>query len=53
LEIPLTTLQYRLRRAEDWATETALNGYQIGSENTDSDGGIDGRFSALDLHDGE
>jgi hypothetical protein len=53
LQIPLTTLQYRLRRAEDWATETALNGYRIGSGNADSDEEIDGRFPALDLHDGK
>ena len=36
LELPLTTLRYRLRRAEAWATATALEGYgfdsSIGSE---------------------
>jgi predicted DNA binding protein len=29
LEIPLTTLQYRLRRGEAWATTTALGGVQL------------------------
>ena len=36
LDLPLTTLRYRLRRAEAWATATALEGYgfdsSIGSE---------------------
>jgi hypothetical protein len=49
LEIPLTTLQYRLRRAEDWATETALNRYQIGREDSDTTTGTDGRLSPVDM----
>jgi hypothetical protein len=49
LEIPLTTLQYRLRRAEDWATETALSGYQIGKEYPNTTAGTDGRLSTVDI----
>lgn len=33
LELPLTTLRYRLRRAEAWATTTALGTVQIGPGN--------------------
>lgn len=32
LDLPLTTLRYRLRRAEAWATATALGRVQIGAD---------------------
>jgi hypothetical protein len=53
LELPLTTLRYRLRRAEDWATETALGGYRIGGETPDRAAETEGRASRLDVRDGE
>jgi hypothetical protein len=53
LELPLTTLRYRLRRAEDWATETALGGYRIGRRRPDSTEEAGELVSRLDPTDGE
>jgi hypothetical protein len=52
LELPLTTLRYRLRRAEDWATETALGGYRVGRARPERTEGTEGRSSPPGLTDG-
>jgi hypothetical protein len=51
LALPLTTLQYRLRRAEDWATATALSSLQLGSGPADSAETTERRDPPLDVDD--